>query len=215
MSSFDVGAFLELEELYCRLLSGSLADYRATWRLFADNRRYRRELDSAARNLLRRRGLKRGVAAERAADIVQDALLLLAACLERRPDLGFNPRYGRERFPGWLRAVIRSHCRQVLRRERRRRPQPVDDEWAAIAGPTVEWQAELADACNLLEAPLREVVTAFRELGSIERVAARLGLTRSTTWRWFRRALGELRRDCTPFAASGRLVGDANVRQSW
>jgi RNA polymerase sigma factor (sigma-70 family) len=164
--------------VYRCLLAGPAADYRQTWRVFAANGRYRAELTSAAARLLRQRCLS----VDRADDVVQDALLILAECLRRRCDLGFGPSHGQEHFLAWLRKVIRSHCQQALRRQRVRewRAAELDDEWAAQCAPTVPCRAELADAIQSLDEPLRAIIGAFQNHGSLEAVARQLGLSPTT-----------------------------------
>lgn len=213
MASFDSGALGDLEEIYCRLLAAGRVDYRDTWRAFAANERYQYELRTAAARLLRQRRLS----AQRAEDVVQDALLMLAKRLERHSNLGFDPRYGREHFLGWLRALVYSQCRQVLRRQRsqERRGPPIDNEWAAVHAATAGWRAEMADAIQSLDEPLREIVDAFARWGSIAAVAERLDLSSSTAWRRFRQAVKQLRPRCRPFAESGRLIGVPNVEKKW
>lgn len=144
-------------------------------------------------------------------------LLILADCLRRRGDLGFDPRHGEQHFLAWLRKVVRSHCPQALRRERPRRRSGTmfDEEWAALHAPTVSWRAELADAIQSLDEPLRAVLAAFQQHGSLEAVARQLGLSPTTAWRRFRAALDRVRMRCAPFAASGRLVGIPTIIKKW
>lgn len=213
MSSFDSGAFLELEEIYCRLLTARATDYRDVWRLFAGNERYRNELHRAALRLLRERRLTRHLAP----DIEHEALVVLGERLRRRNDLGFDSTYGKERFLAWIRAIARLHCRHALRRQRaRRRSLPdIDVQWAACHAPTVAWRAELADAIQSLSEAQRAVISAYRQFGSIEAVAEQLALSPSTAWRRFRAAVSCLRRRCRPFVATARLVGVSSVAKKW
>jgi RNA polymerase sigma factor (sigma-70 family) len=203
----------ELEDLYRHLLSGPDADYRETWRAFAMNARYQRELESAAMRVVRAHRLP----IERVGDVVQEALIVLAERLRRRADLGFQPKYGEQRFLAWLRAVARSHCRRALDRQRSRERcgAELDREWPACHAPTANWRAELADAVASLDEPLREVVEVYRQFGSVEAVGARLGLSTTTAWRRFRAAVRELRLRCRPFTASGRLIGTTTVVEKW
>jgi RNA polymerase sigma factor (sigma-70 family) len=202
-----------LDAIYRRLLAGPAADYRQTWQVFAASGRYRAELNSAAARLLRERHLR----VDRADDVAHDALLILAECLRRRGDLGFDPSHGQGHFLAWLRKVIRSHCQQALRRQRVRewRGAELDDEWAAQCTPTVPWRAELADAIQSLDEPLRAIVTAFQNHGSLDAVARQLGLSPTTAWRRFRAALQRLQSRCDPFIASGRIVGLPTIIKKW
>jgi DNA-directed RNA polymerase specialized sigma24 family protein len=212
VSTFDSGAFRELEEIYCRLLAGG-ADYRETWRLFAGNSRYQCELRSAAAHLLRECRLDRLLAP----DLVHEALVILAERLRRRSDLGFDRKYGKERFLAWIRGIARLHCRHALRRQRmnRRFRSEIDDQWAGFHVPTLAWRAELADAIQSLTPPEQAVVTAYRQLGSIELVAEHLCLSMSTAWRRLRSAVCSIRRNCRPFGGSGRLAGISTVVEKW
>jgi DNA-directed RNA polymerase specialized sigma24 family protein len=213
MSTFDSGAFAELEDIYHRLRLGHRTDYQETWRIFAGNVRYRAELESVAIRLLRRGRLP----SQRAADVVHEALLLLARCLERRGDLGFDPRSGEEQFLAWLHFVARSHCKRVLRRQRLKERWGVqlDDEWATVDAPTAPWLAELTDALQSLTASQQAVVAAYTRFGSIEAAAEHVGLSTTTAWRRFRTAVKDIRRHCRPFAGSGRLVGISRALKKW
>lgn len=202
-----------LDELYCHLMRSADTDDRDTWRHFAANQGYRRELRRAAARLLRARHLPR----DRANDVVHDALLLLANCLRRNRNLGFKPEYGRERFVAWLRAVALSHCQWALRRQttRGRKPDELCEDWAATLEPNVIWRAELSDALESLDERERAVVAAYRQLGSIEAVSECVGLSTTTAWRRFRAAVRILRRRCEPFVASGHIAGLSTVRKKW
>lgn len=200
-----------LDEIYCRLTAEIEGDYRETWRLFAANRRYQQELESAARRLVYVRRLRR----ERVRETVHDALLVLADCLRANGTLGFDPRFGQERFLAWVRAVARSHCRLALRRRRARRYLDLDEEWAAVDESARARAAELAVAIESLGEQEREVVDAFRRLGSLEAVARELNISVTTAWRRWRTAVTELRSACCGDLPSGRLVGISNPAKKW
>lgn len=202
-----------LDDLYCRLTAGAAADYRETWRLFAANRRFQIELELAVRRVLHARRLPR----QRVPEVVNEALAILADRLRSRSNLGFDPRYGKGRFVAWIRAVVRSHCRHALdgQRLRERSRADLDHEWPAVETPLAALRSELADALETLTQPQRAVVSAFAELGSIEAVARRLGLSRSTAWRRFRAAVTQLRSRCCGEVSSGRLVGGENIAKKW
>ncbi len=212
-AEFEASGLQEFEEIYFRLSECGQADYRDTWRLFAANQRFQRELERAARRVAKTRGLP----GDRVPDIVQEALLVLADRLHARADLGFDARWGREHFVAWIRAVARSHCRHAVARQRAKnhRYSSLDREWPEVASPRAALQAELAEAAQSLSEPLRSVVEAFGELGSVEAVARRLGLSPTTAWRRFRAAVRQLRPRCRGYLASGRLVGLEHVAQKW
>jgi len=203
----------ELDDIYRWLLSEEATDYRETWRVFVANPRYWRELQSAALGVVRARRLP----AECVADVTQEALIVLAERLRRRGNLGFRRQFGEERFLAWIRAVIRSHCRHAADRQRSREPRAaeLDGDWAAYHTPSADRRAELADAVASLDKPLCDVVQAYWQAGSIEPVAAQLGLSTTTAWRRFRAAARKLRSRCSPFVASGRLVGITQVVEKW
>ncbi|MGH7140638.1 MAG: RNA polymerase sigma factor [Pirellulales bacterium] len=209
----NISELHELEEIYLRLRRSADGDYRETWRLFAGNRRFQIELELAARRVLHARRLPR----QRVPEVVNEALSILADRLHSRSNLGFDARYGKERFVAWIRAVARSHCRHALdgHRLRERSRADLDHEWAAVTTPLAALRSELADALETLTQPQRELVSAFAELGSIEAVAGRLGLSRSTAWRRFRAAVRRLRSRCRGEVSSGRLVGGENVAKKW
>ena len=201
----------ELEELYRCLLSQQIADYRDTWRVFVTNTRYQRELQSAAIGVVRARRLP----AEHVADIVQEAFVILAERLRCRSNLGFEPKYGEERFLAWIRAVVRSHCRHAADRQRFRVQTEVDSGWASCRAPRDEWRAELADGVRSLDKPLREIVESYSRTGSIALVAEELGLSTTTAWRRFRVAVRQLSDRCSPLTTSGQPVGTTRVIQKW
>lgn len=209
----DVRELAGREEIYCRLSDSAPADYRDTWRLFAANESFRRELDRAARHLARTRGMR----GDRVPDIVNEALLVLADRLRSRGNLGFDTGRGQGRFLAWLRAVARSHCRHALQRQRggARRHFPLDREWPEPTSVLAAQRADLAEAVESLSEPLRAVVDAFGEFGSIKAVARRLGLSQTTAWRRYRAAVARLRPRCGGYVASGRLTGLENVAQKW
>lgn len=209
----DASAWQQLEEIYCRLTERGEVDYRDTWRLFAANERFQRELRRAAGRLAKTRGIPN----DRVPDIVHEALLVLADRLRSRGDLGFDARWGETHFLAWIRAVARSHCRHALVRQRRHGSPhcPLDREWPEIVSPLTSQWADVAEAVQLLSEPLRAVVEAFGELGSTEAVARRLGLSPTTAWRRFRAAVDRLRPRCRDSLASGRLAGLENVTQKW
>jgi DNA-directed RNA polymerase specialized sigma24 family protein len=202
----------QAEEIYRQLSKQPLGDYRETWRALATNKVYRSELQLAAARLARERHLP----PDRRDDVVQEALVILAEYL-RRGNLGFDPRYGKEHLLPWLRAVVRVHCRYALRRQGLRdgSASPVDVECAACHQPNAEWQAELADAIQSLDEPLREILIAFGQLGSIQAVAQQLGLSVTTAWRRFGAAARQVRQRCRPFAETGRIAGVSRAVQKW
>lgn len=201
----------DLEPIYLQLLAVPAADPRETWRLCADNPRYREELWRAAARLLRERRLPpAGVD-----DVAQEALLILARRLQTRPTLGFDASRGPECLLPWLRAVVRSHCQQALRGQPRRRARELNEKWAMPAPPD-PWRAELAEAIQSLDESSRNLVEAYRNFGAIEAVARQLGLSVSTARRRLQKALDRLRRLCGPSAASsGRLFATATIREKW
>jgi DNA-directed RNA polymerase specialized sigma24 family protein len=206
-------AACELDEIYRCLTAKPTPDYRETWRVFAVNETYRRELQSAAVGLLRAHRRTR----ERVAEVTQEALVVLAERLRERGDLGFCPHYGKERFLAWIRAVARSHCRHALDRQqvRQRCRSELDREWAACSAQPAAWRGELAEAVESLDEPLRAVAAAYWRLGSVGAVAEQLGLSTTTAWRRFRAAVRKLRSRLSPVAASGRLVGICRVVEKW
>ncbi|HEV3006711.1 MAG TPA: sigma-70 family RNA polymerase sigma factor [Pirellulales bacterium] len=203
----------ELEDLYLRLLSGPDADYRETWRTFVTNARYRQELQSAAIGVVRAHRLP----AERVGDVVQEAIVVLAERLSRRGNLGFRAQYGEERFLAWIRAVVRSHCRHAVNRQRWRelRAAEVERDGPLAYWATAGWRVELADAIASLDQPLREVVEAYWQTGSIAPVGKQLGLSTTTAWRRFRAAVRQLRDRCGPVPDGGRLIGSARILKKW
>lgn len=195
----------ELEELYCRLASQTDLDPRETWRLFAANRRYRQELRMTAARLLRERHLP----SDREHDVVQDALLMLAVRLQSRAGLGFDPKFGRSRFIGWLRHVVRSQIVDALRKDadsrpRRRRLMRLARETLRNRLETIELRQRINEAIETLPVPERRLLRASLDEGSVLKAARLLGIRRGTAYRLYHTALGRLSRELAFLPAAGQ-----------
>lgn len=201
----------ELQPVFDRLGEGrNPAD---TWQTCAQNTCYCRELSRIAQRLLRLYRLP----ADRADDVLQEALVLLCERLKTKPTLGFDASRGPEESVRWLRKVLRSHCQQVLRKERNhwRRHGDLNLQWMETAAQDFSWSAELEDGIRSLPQPLGEVVRAFRRLGSVRQVAEELGLKYQLAWHRLHDGVEQLRERCSPLSRSGRLPGTDNVFQKW
>lgn len=199
-----------LRPVYRQLTEG--CDAGVTWRAFAENARFRRELTHIASRLLRERRLP----AWQLGDLTHDALLLLELRLRSRPRLGFEPAKGEGHFLGWLRAVIRSHCCQVLRARRHpERAAEFNDEQMTSFAPAPARIEELDEAIGTLPAELRQAVAAYRQLGSVTLVAKSLDLHYQRAWRRLQTAFALLRTRCTSSERSGRLTDSANIQRKW
>lgn len=184
----------------------------ATWRAFVESARFRTELTNIAARLLRERRLP----ASQLGDVTHDAMLLLELRLRRRPTLGFEPAKGEGHFLGWMRAVIRSHCCQVLRARRRpERAAEFNDEQMTSFAPAAGRIEELDEAIGNLPAELREAVTAYRQLGSVTLVAKSLDLQYLRAWRRLQASFALLRAQCTSSEHSSRLTDSANIQRKW
>ena len=193
----------ELEDLYCRLAAVTPADADETWRLFAANRRYRLELRLTAARLLRERHLP----ADCQPDVIQEALLVLGDRL-RGGRLGFDPKFGRPRFIGWLRRVVHSHVADALRKDpdsyrRRRRLLRLSLEALRNRLEASSLRRQIDEAIETLPLAERRLLRATLDEGSVLKAAHRLGIRRGTAYGLYHSALGRLSRELAFLPAPG------------
>lgn len=202
-----------LDEIYRRLTAQPSPDFGETWRLLAANKVYLSELRLAAGRLLRNYRLPR----DRQDDVVQEALVVLHQRLRHCANLDFDPRYGQEHLLPWLRAVVRLHCLHALRRTRGRKGSAwkIDAQSVACYRSDTAWRLEFADAVQTLDEPLREVLIAFGQHGTLEEVGRQLGISTTTAWRRLQAALRQVRPHCRPPSEGGCPPGCLKIVRKW
>ena len=169
----------------------------AAWRVLVAHPWYRRELRLTACRVARRVGLP----ASAAADLEQEAVLLLARQLRRTPMLKFDPRRPEAAFPAWLGRIIERHCREAARATRRCRRGEValtfEPVCLAEPGPPPPGPWELSAAIAELPGPDRRVIESARHGRTLRETADRTGLSYGQTKRAYHRGIAALRQRLT------------------
>jgi len=176
------------EKCLLQLFSHPAPDRDGHWQQIVNHPQYRFELRRTSFYFVQRYRLPR----DWQGDIEQDAVLLLHRAMRRRLDLGFDPEKAGEQVLPWLRAVIRSHCLQAIRRiraqQRRYQNQRLDEKFAELAArPSPSWQDAFWLAIEGLPPESRRMIETYLRGGSIRAAAVELGLT----WSSARRALNK------------------------
>jgi RNA polymerase sigma factor (sigma-70 family) len=186
-----------LKEGYLAALDAG-KDWLDLWRLFVEHPWYQEQLQSIAAQLVRHSHNAR-VAVE---DVKHDAMLLLAKNLQSCPDMHLDREQAELRFGGWMATIIRRGCQQVLRSDRRPRPEPsemVSDDVAPGESTDLESRIDLSLALEQLPDRIRAVTILSFQGWQPPEIAAELGQSYWMTIRQLhegRRLMARKLRDC-------------------
>ena len=131
---------------------------------------------------------------DRAVDIKQQALLLMAANLRRRPDLGFDASRGR--LSPLLATIILRCCQKALRQFRgfdSSRVEETSQVYCLFGEAETDRALDLADGVNNLPEPWRETIKYLLNEVPVSEIAVRFGCSERTVYRRIERAIEMLR----------------------
>lgn len=200
-----MGDWRDLQSRCFAVLEGPLPEggvlSHALWRELAAHPCYREELTTTARRVV----AEHGAAWDMADDIEQEALLLLARDLRRRPHLSARLGEDAAGFRRWMRAVITHHCREALRALRRAPAREVgiaDQDIPIDLIPHLDERMDVYSALQGLTQVESSVVQLYALGFSFHEIAAATELPYQTAYSIWRRAvvrlqqsLGRSRRD--------------------
>jgi DNA-directed RNA polymerase specialized sigma24 family protein len=134
-------------------------------------------------------------------DVRHEAMLILAAKLQKVPNLGLDSKGLAEKFPSSIGTIARNECRQALKRLRRiyrtgAELSAESDFRAAASFYLLQVRSlDLSAAIEELPEPLCSVLRLYQLGHDIRAIAPRLGLTYWEAYRAFRHGLKRLRTD--------------------
>ncbi len=144
-----------------------------------------------ALRVLRDAGLPRGWRD----DVRHDAMLLLARDLQHAPDLRYDRHRNETQFPAWMRAIIKQHCRQAVRRIGRLHARAAslrDHETPMMPRPLLERRLDIKAALKKLSQPGQSVLEDYAHGVPLKQIASRMNLSYWQTYRLLRRGLRSL-----------------------
>ncbi|MEX2141332.1 MAG: sigma-70 family RNA polymerase sigma factor [Pirellulales bacterium] len=161
------------------------------WQLFVGHPWYLAELHSAELRLLDRVHEP----TESPGDIEHQAMLVLAKELRHAPDLHVDRALAKERFAGWLAAIIKHDCAQALRA-----PHPPHSRTSALPQRIeiadrlrhVEREIDLSMALQKLPDVIRTPVELYCHGRSLAEIAESLGISYWQAYRALHRGLKRL-----------------------
>jgi|GEM_PF-2353288 len=167
--------------------------WRHIWELLVGDSWYQEQLASAASITLRssRRPL------EWRQDIEQEATVMLALRLQKKPCLGVNPVLATHHFGGWMRTIITRDCRNALRKLYKggRFVSPLPECLVATDDLlSRDLRIDMAEALDLLEVQEKEVLMQSSKGHTLKQVAEIFDLPFWRTYRTYHRGLKNLRR---------------------
>lgn len=180
-----------LYRIFLTTLSQSPTTNLPLWKQIVLDPWYRSQLKICSLRVSRH---KRGVIASE--DIQQEAMLLLARSLTRRPHLGFTPHQKLEFFSRWMKTIIVHDCRQAARRLRRG-PEtiPLDEtDEPHDFFDRLDRRIDLDSCLRTLPPEERFIVQQYRLGHSLEETADWLSISVATAHRRFQRGLALLKR---------------------
>jgi len=173
---------------------GTPAAWLHMWHVLARHSWVQSRLQQIAGGLLRRSQLP----ADLQADLVHDALVLLAAHLNRAPDLQYDRTRSPECFPAWMGMILKHNCQDAARSVRRHYRRTVQLPSRELAdkgrGRRDEWVALSLELDEMPE-PAGSILRLYAKGHALKHIAQLLGIPYWDVRRLFRDAVRQMRRD--------------------